>query len=240
MNTGKGYSATAAALFEAAMLVRCTGVCPGRGTAVMRDRPRSGATVEFARHAGPGAAGWSRSSAGHPAVAADRVEEFARLEAADRLAGLLIDAGCPSIVETYTAGNRHRYRIHRVVAVGSAHRLLESAWRSGFREVCARPDRHLTPRRRRHLLDLATAAWRAALLVTGPARTMSPGVPVTDLGTATVLLRAGRCLDVPIRLAVRPGGRLVLVPPLGAARVRLAELSGLVGLPAETARPAAA
>ena len=46
-----------------------------------------------------------------------------------------------------------------------------------------------------------------------------------DLDTATALVRAGRMLDLPVRMTTRPGGHLVLVLPAGAPRARLAEVT---------------
>jgi hypothetical protein len=74
-------------------------------------------------------------------------------------------------------------------------------------------------------MRLALAAWRAALLVTGPTRSDSPGLRVPDLDTATALVRSGRMLELPVRMNTRPGGQLLIVLPTGAPRVRLAEMA---------------
>ena len=99
----------------------------------------------------------------------------------------------------------------RRAGFAAAAALLAAAWRDGYTELCAHPDRHRTPRQRQHLLRLAEATWRAAWLVTGPGRTTSPGLRVPDLDLATALVRAGRYLGVRVQIATRPGGQLVLV-----------------------------
>jgi hypothetical protein len=129
----------------------------------------------------------------------------------------------------YTAGNRHRYDIHRVVAPDHAVDVyLYDAWRAGYSELCGRAERHLTTRQRRRAEELAAAAWRAALLVTGPSRTRSPGLRVPDVDTATALVRAGRLLDLPASIGTRPGGQLLLVLPAGTARTKLEEMLSYV------------
>jgi hypothetical protein len=150
------------------------------------------------------------------------VAEFNRLDAAHRLTELL---GPAATLVTYTAGNRHRYDIHRVVAPADTEDGLDTAWRVGYAQLCASPTIPRSQRQLRYAMRLAVAAWRAALLVTGPSRSDSPGLRVPDLETATALVRAGRMLELPVRMNTRPGGQLLLVLPTGAPRVRLAEMA---------------
>src|SRR5581483_803793 len=111
---------------------------------------------------------------------------------------------------------------HRVLAPGDTEEALRAAWQLGYGMLCGQPGAPRSARQIRHALRLASAAWRAALLVTGPTRSDSPGLRVADLDTATMLIRAGRMLDLPVRMSTRPGGQLLLVLPAGAPRVRLA------------------
>ncbi|MGI5182437.1 hypothetical protein ACQEVZ_39820 [Dactylosporangium sp. CA-152071] len=119
----------------------------------------------------------------------------------------------------YTAGNRHRYEISQVYSELGTPGLLERTWQQGYVEICGRPH-HLglphQPRRARHTRLLSEAAWRAMLLVSGPTRANTPGLRVADLDTATLLVRAGRILRVPVRMVTRPGRQLLLVVPGGA------------------------
>jgi hypothetical protein len=186
------------------VLVRCTGVGAGRARAWRGVRARSGG-----RHAG--------------------LAEFSRPAPASRLVELLRSAGFPARVDTYTAGTRHRYDIHRVVTPDRAVDVyLREAWRDGYDALCGRPERHLTAWQRQRAERLATAAWRAALLVTGPTRTRSPGLRVPDVDTATALVRAGRLLDLPASVGTRPGGQLLLVLPAGTARSRIEQMLSYV------------
>jgi hypothetical protein len=141
------------------------------------------------------------------------IAEFNRADAAHRLAELLVHLGRPASVHTYTAGNRHRYDIHRVVAPADTEEALRAAWQVGYAELYGQPGVPRSARQLRHALRLASAAWRAVLLVSGPVRGGSPGLRVTDLDTATALIRAGRMLDLPVRMSTRPGGQLLLVLP---------------------------
>lgn len=203
---------TEIAAFEAAVLVRCTGVCGGG-----RTRALGGARVRTATTGDATATGAERAPAGFET-------EFSRARAAHRLVELLEEAGRPAAVHSYTAGNRHRYDIHRVTASSDVTEVLRISWLSGYVELCGQPVRPRTARQVRHALALAAASWRAALLVAGPTRSDAPGLRVPDLETATALVRAGRMLDVSVRMTTRPGGQLVLVLPAGTPRVRLTEM----------------
>lgn len=198
--------------FEASVLVRCTGVCGGGRTRVL-----GGARVRTATVGDATATGAERAPTGFEA-------EFSRARAAHRLVELLEVAGRPAAMDSYTAGNRHRYDIHRVTAPSDVTELLRNSWFSGYGELCGQPVRQRTTRQVRHALALAGAAWRAALLVAGPTRSDAPGLRLPDLETAAALVRAGRMLDVSVRMTTRPGGQLVLVLPVGAPRLRLTEM----------------
>lgn len=189
VSTGELDSASAVALFEAAVLVRCTGVCGGS-----RARVPGGARARTAR------------------TVSGVLAEFNRADAAARLAELLLAAGRSASMHTYTAGDRHRYDIHRIVAGPGTDRLLHGVWHLGYAQLCCPAGQPRTARQLRHARLLSCAAWRAALMVGGPAR--SPGLRIADLETATALVRAGRTLDLPVRMSTRPGGQLLLsVPP---------------------------
>ncbi|GGM59729.1 hypothetical protein ACFFX1_04480 [Dactylosporangium sucinum] len=195
VSTGEHYLASTVAAFEAAVLVRCTGVCGGGG----RARALGGARARSA-HALSGV-----------------LAEFNRPVAADRLVELLQAAGHSASVHRYTAGNRHRYEISRVFTEPGTDGFLDRAWWRGYAELCGTPDAPRSGRQVRHARLLAEAAWRGVLLVSGPARTGSPGLRVADLDTATVLIRAGRMMRLPVRMSTRPGGQLLLVMPSEAA-----------------------
>jgi hypothetical protein len=217
------FRAVGVAAFEAAVLVRCTGVCGGG-----RTRALGGARVRTASGGVATATGAERASdgfdtgSGREGGARDvGVAEFSRIDAAHRLVELLAQAGRPAAVDSYTAGNRHRYDIHRVNAPADTQPALQAAWHVGYGELCGQPGTPRTARQLRHALALAAAAWRAALLVVGPKRSGSPGLRVPDLDTATALVRAGRMLELPIRMSTRPGGQLLIVLPADAPRERL-------------------
>jgi hypothetical protein len=218
-----------AAAFEAAVLVRCTGVCGGG-----RTRALGGARVRAT--AGVATVTGAERAPGFESSPTVRLAEFNRPDAARRLVelvGPLVgDRPGPVDVHRYTAGNRHRYDIHRVVAPAGTLEVLDAAWRLGYGELCGHPGTPRPPRRMRHAMALASAAWRGALRVIGPTRSDAPGLRVPDLDTATVLVRAGRMLDLPVRMTTRPGGQLLLVLPAGAPRLRLQEVTEEVTLAA--------
>jgi hypothetical protein len=195
VTSGERYRASTVAAFEAAVLVRCTGVCGGGG------RARAlGGTRARSPHA---------AAAPLPGVLA----EFNRGVAAERLAELLTTAGHEASVHRYTAGNRHRYEIFRVFAGPQATAFLNRAWAQGYVDLCGAPTQARSTRQVRHSRQLAEAAWRGVLMVSGPARNGSPGLRVADLDIATVLIRAGRMMRLPVRMSTRPGGQLLLVMP---------------------------
>ncbi|UWZ35031.1 hypothetical protein Drose_28255 [Dactylosporangium roseum] len=194
VSTGDRYRASTVAAFEAAVLVRCTGVCGG-------GRAR--------------ALGGARARSANPLSGV--LAEFNRAAAADRLVELLRAAGRSASVHRFTAGNRHRYEISRVFTDPATAGFLDRAWQGGYTELCGTPGAPRSTRQVRHARLLAEAAWRGVLLVSGPARNSSPGLRVADLDTATVLIRAGRMMRMPVRMSTRPGGQLLLVMPAEAA-----------------------
>ncbi|GAA3242828.1 hypothetical protein ACFO1B_30745 [Dactylosporangium siamense] len=200
-STGERYRASTVAAFEAAVLVRCTGVCGGGG----RARALGGTRVRTAFAHAP--------SNLQPGVLA----EFNRSVAADRLVELLEAAGHSASVHRYTAGTRHRYEIFRVLTGTDTGPFLDRAWQQGYVDLCGAPELPRSARQVRHARQLAESAWRGVLLVSGPSRSGSPGLRVPDLETATVLIRAGRMLSMPVRMSTRPGGQLLLVMPQAAA-----------------------
>ncbi|MFC4999831.1 hypothetical protein ACFPIJ_18555 [Dactylosporangium cerinum] len=208
-SNGERYRASTVAAFEAAVLVRCTGVCGGGG----RARALGGARVRAAFAHAP--------SNLQPGVLA----EFNRSVAADRLVELLGAAGHSASVHRYTAGTRHRYEIFRVLTDTGSNSgtgsgtgaFLDRAWQQGYTDLCGAPELPRSARQIRHARQLAESAWRGVLLVSGPSRSGSPGLRVADLETATVLIRAGRMLSMPVRMSTRPGGQLLLVMPQAAA-----------------------
>ena len=139
--------------------------------------------------------------------------EFNRSVAADRLVELLQAAGRSASTHRYTAGTRHRYEIFRVFTDPGTATFLDQAWLQGYQELCGAPGLPRSTRQVRHARLLAEAAWRGVLLVSGPARNGSPGLRVPDLETATVLIRSGRMMRLPVRMSTRPGGQLLLVMP---------------------------
>ena len=195
--TADAFRDSVVAAFEAAMLVRCTaGRAAGRD-----DLPWAEATTEA-------------------------VVEFSQAPAAQRMAYLLREAGTRVREDTYVAGNRHRYVVHRVVTPAAASERLDDAWRSGYRELCGKAGGYLSHRQRWHCARLAAAAWRAALLAAGRAKLPLLGVRVADMDTAAVLVRASRFLNVPVALLNRPGGPLLTMPD-GEAVQRLEQAAGI-------------
>ncbi|WP_433207979.1 hypothetical protein ACQP00_42440 [Dactylosporangium sp. CS-047395] len=193
VSSGERYRASTVAAFEAAVLVRCTGVCGGGG----RARALGGTRARSSRDG--------------------LVAEFNRGAAAERLAELLNAAGCTASVHRFTAGNRHRYEIFRVFAEPETPAFLDRAWAQGYADLCGVPTEPRSTRQVRHSRQLAEAAWRGVLMVSGPARSGSPGLRVADLDTAAVLIRAGRMMALPVRMSTRPGGQLLLVMPATTA-----------------------
>jgi hypothetical protein len=178
-------------VFEAALLVRCTGITSPR---------------------------YPRHNRARPALPPDVFAEFSDSSAANRLAALLQAAGVPAGRDEVVAGGRWRYRIHRVSVprqwrAGARHRL-DAAWQEGWEALLDTAVTGNSSPRRSHRSALSAAAWRAALLVAGRrSRSSSLGVRVSDRDTATLLLRGARMLGVPAVMQPRTGCWLLTVPP---------------------------
>lgn len=175
--------------FEAAVLVRCTGITSPR-------YPRT-----------------SRPVPPPPAVFA----EFSDPAPADRLATLLRLTGVPASRNEVCAGGRRRYLLQRVdvpdrVRPGARLRL-DDAWHEGWEALLSTAATGSSSPQRSYRAALSAAAWRAALLAAGRRpRSESFGVRVSDRDTATLLLRAARVLGVPATMLSRTGCWLLTVP----------------------------
>jgi hypothetical protein len=176
-------------VFEAALLLRCTGIT------------------------------WSRYPRHHhrPVLPTDVFAEFSDAQAANRLAVLLRAAGVPAGRDEVIAGGLRQYQLHRVSVPGpwraAARRQLDGAWREGWEALLDITATGSSSPRRSHRAALSVAAWRAALLAAGRrSRSSSFGVRVSDRDTAALLLRSARMLGVPAAMHARTGCWLLTVP----------------------------
>ena len=210
------------AAFEAACLIRCTGV--GRSPA-----PRSGTGADFGYEfrPGPGPAPGptpaaleagtvvAPASAGAtlrvlPGAPEQTLVEFNQPDAAARLAKLLNDMGVLATSATLVGGGRRQYFVHRVTVpaadyLETAHRLT-SAWRQG-RQFLLRTDPlgASSPHNARRE-TLARRAWQAASLAAGRQRRGGIfGVRLADQEMAAVLVRGARLLGGTASIRSRPG-----------------------------------
>jgi hypothetical protein len=177
-------------IFEAALLLRCTGITSSRYPRLNR-RP--------------------------PAVPPDIFAEFSDAQAANRLAALLRAAGIPVGRDELIAGGQRQYQVHRVSVPdpcrAEARRMLDDAWQEGWDVMLDPTATGSSSPRRSHRTALSVAAWRAALLAAGRRyRSSSFGVRVSDRDTATLLLRGGRTLGLPAAMQARTGCWLITVP----------------------------
>jgi hypothetical protein len=192
-------------VFEASLLVRCTGITSPR-------YPRLGRPAPLLP----------------PAVFA----EFSEVAPADRLSSLLRAAGVPTARDEVSAGGRWRYRVQRVnvpeSCIPSARRRLDDAWQEGWTALLSTSATGNSSPQRSHRAALAAAAWRAALLAGGRRpRSQSLGVRVSDRDTAAVLLRSARMLGVQATMLSRTGCWLLTVP----AGPAMETLSQAIALP---------
>jgi hypothetical protein len=177
-------------VFEAALLIRCTGITSPRYPRLGRPAPLLPPTV-FA--------------------------EFSEAAPADRLSHLLRAAGVPTSRDEVSAGGRWRYQVQRVnvpeSCIPSARRRLDDAWQEGWNALLSTSATGSSSPQRSHRAALAAAAWRAALLAGGRRpRAQTLGVRVSDRDTAAVLLRGARMLGVPANMLSRTGCWLLTVP----------------------------
>ncbi|GIF51129.1 hypothetical protein DFJ67_0277 [Asanoa ferruginea] len=208
------------AAFEAACLIRCTGV--GRSPA-----PRSGTGADFAGDFRPGpgpAPGPTPALSGTDAAPAwagaalrvlpeapeQTLAEFNQPEAAARLAKLLTDLGVSATSATLVGGGRRQYFVHRVTVPAAVFfetsQRLTSAWRQG-RHFLLRTDPvgASSPHNARRE-TLARRAWQAASLAAGRQRRGGIfGVRLADQEMAAVLVRGARLLGGTASIRSRPG-----------------------------------
>jgi hypothetical protein len=177
-------------VFEAALLLRCTGITSSR---------------------------YPRQERRRPALVPDVFAEFSDSAAANRLAALLRAAGVPAGRDDVIAGGRWRYQVYRVSVPrqwrAAAGRQLDAAWQEAWEVLLDTAVTGSSPRRSQRCA-LSAPAWRAALLAAGRrSRSSSLGVRVSDRDTATLLLRGARMLGVPAAMQPRTGCWLLTVPP---------------------------
>jgi hypothetical protein len=230
-STGDPAMRSLPAIFEAACLIRCTGVGRSAG-------PRSvGFGYEFGSGPAPGPAsggaigtltrGASNLSGGDTALpdtsaapelsgAALRpvLAEFNQPEAAERLSKLLTDLGVGATWSTLVGGGRRQYFVHRVTVPPATWPViiqqLTSGWRQG-RHFLLRTDPvgASSPHNARRE-TLARRAWQAASLAAGRQRRGDIfGVRLADQEMAAVLVRSARLLGATAAIRSRPGCRQV-------------------------------
>jgi hypothetical protein len=151
-----------------------------------------------------------------PRISVPTSVEVGRAAAAARLVTLFSGLGLQAHVDSYTAGGWHQYMVHRVVCPDADDRELMSSWCTGYRRLCA-TETSLSARQRRHREDLASAAWRSALLASGSrTRGGRPAVRVTDPDLAVILMRAARVLETPVTLHSAAGRHVIEVATAAA------------------------
>ncbi|HEX5541853.1 MAG TPA: hypothetical protein VFX60_09855 [Micromonospora sp.] len=139
--------------------------------------------------------------------------EFSRRDAAHRLLALLQRLGFHGSLHVGAAGIRDQHPIYQVMLSiqnrAAVDLILHHGWRTGLALLGDLPE-YLTPRRRRHRNHLAAAAWRAATLAAGYKRQRNHrGFYIGDGDTMTVLVRAGRVLNLHVTAQRRYGCHLV-------------------------------
>ncbi|SNT41476.1 hypothetical protein SAMN05421812_105428 [Asanoa hainanensis] len=216
-------------IFEAASLIRCTGVGrspgarplghdfgPGPGPA---PGPTSGSAIGTLT---PGASFLSGGDTALPGPSAapahtgaalrggQVLAEFNQPEAAERLSRLLTDLGVTATWATLVGGGRRQYFVHRVTIPGSSWMQtvgqLGLGWRQG-RHFLLRTDPvgASSPHNARREA-LARRAWQAASLAAGRQRRGGLfGVRLADQEMAAVLVRSARLLGATASIRSRPG-----------------------------------
>jgi len=228
-STGDAAMRSLPSIFEAACLIRCTGVGrspgarplvhefgPGPGPA---PGPTSGSAIGTLTPGasflsggdtalpGPSAA---PASAGAALRASQVLAEFNQPEAAERLSRLLADLGVDATWATLVGGGRRQYFVHRVTIPGSSWMptvgQLALGWRQG-RHFLLRTDPvgASSPHNARRS-TLARRAWQAASLAAGRQRRGGLfGVRLADQEMAAVLVRSARLLGATASIRSRPG-----------------------------------
>lgn len=154
------------------------------------------------------------------------VMEFSREGAATRLTALLTGLSLDAHRDEYAAGGWHRYEVHRVMSTGLSDWPLSRAWAAGYERLCGGTGYQST-RQRQHRIELAEAAWRAAVLCGGTRRRGGPlAVRVSDADLGLILVRAARLLDAPVNLR-SVGGRHIVEVTTGRAEVTLRQLAAV-------------
>jgi len=228
-STGDSAMRSLPVIFEAACLIRCTGVgrSPGAGPLGHEFGPGSGpapgptsggAIGTLTRGAsflsggdtapsGPGAAPVMTGAAPRTGQV---LAEFNQPEAAERLCRLLTDLGVAATWATLVGGGRRQYFVHRVTIPAAtwssttAH--LTAGWRQG-RHFLLRTDPvgASSPHNARREV-LARRAWQAASLAAGRQRRGGLfGVRLADQEMAAVLVRSARVLGATASIRSRPG-----------------------------------
>ncbi|MDG4820267.1 hypothetical protein O7635_00070 [Asanoa sp. WMMD1127] len=227
------------AIFEAACLIRCTGVGrslrhefePGTGPA---PGPVSSGAIGTSGHSASILSGGDTAPLGPGAApvitgaALRAVAEFNQPEAAERLSRLLSDLGVPASWATLSGGGRRRYFVHRVTIPSSSWlstaQQLTAGWRQG-RHFLLRTDPvgASSPHNARREA-LARRAWQAASLAAGRQRRGGGvfGVRLADQELAAVLVRSARLLGATASMRSRPGCLQVSVTSLGPSLLEIA------------------
>ncbi|GIF68756.1 hypothetical protein Ais01nite_67910 [Asanoa ishikariensis] len=230
-STGDAAMRSLPSIFEAACLIRCTGVGrspgarplghdfgPGSGPA---PGPTSGSAIGTLT---PGASFLSGGDTALPGPSAAPaytgaalraggvavLAEFNQPEAAERLSRLLADLGVAASWATLVGGGRRQYFVHRVTIPGSSWvstvGQLAAGWRQG-RHFLLRTDPvgASSPHNARREA-LARRAWQAASLAAGRQRRGGLfGVRLADQEMAAVLVRSARLLGATASIRSRPG-----------------------------------
>ncbi len=214
-STGDSAMRSLPVIFEAACLIRCTGVgrSPGAGPFGHEFGPGSGPAPGPTSGGAIGTLtrGASFLSGGDTAPRTVQVlAEFNQPEAAERLCRLLTDLGAAATWATLVGGGRRQYFVHRVTipaaAWSSTTQHLAAGWRQG-RHFLLRTDPvgASSPHNARREA-LARRAWQAASLAAGRQRRGGLfGVRLADQEMAAVLVRGARLLGATASIRSRPG-----------------------------------
>jgi hypothetical protein len=198
-------------IFEAACLIRCTGVGRSAGAGLGYE-VGFGSVLSGGDPALPGHAAALPGHAAAPVGVALRpvLAEFNQPEAAERLSKLLGDLGVDATWSTLVGGGRRQYFVHQVTIPPALWAVtvqqLTSGWRQG-RHFLLRTDPvgASSPHNARRE-TLARRAWQAASLAAGRQRRGGVfGVRLADQEMAAVLVRSARLLGATASIRSRPG-----------------------------------